>query len=79
MNAHPNLSEFVIAIRTEFEFYSERCHQIRNNNKSIKYDNDQSRICNMEATKENILIIILSNRNINNSFLFGHFFFFGKY
>ncbi|KAF0987698.1 hypothetical protein HZS_7867 [Henneguya salminicola] len=36
MNAHPNLSAFVIAIRNEFEFYSEKCHQIRKNNKSIK-------------------------------------------
>ncbi|KAF0986091.1 hypothetical protein HZS_5178 [Henneguya salminicola] len=39
INAHPNLSAFLIAIRNEFEFYSERCHQIRKNNKSIKYDN----------------------------------------
>ncbi|KAF0991202.1 hypothetical protein HZS_7039 [Henneguya salminicola] len=39
MNAHSNLSAILIAIRNEFEFYSERCHQIRNNNESIKCEN----------------------------------------
>ncbi|KAF0989544.1 hypothetical protein HZS_4455 [Henneguya salminicola] len=37
MNAPPNLSAFVTALRNKFEFYSERCHKIRKNNKSIKY------------------------------------------
>ncbi|KAF0992728.1 hypothetical protein HZS_2017 [Henneguya salminicola] len=37
LNWHPNISAFVIAIRAEFEFYSERCKQVRENGKSIRY------------------------------------------
>ncbi|KAF1745449.1 hypothetical protein MXB_2115 [Myxobolus squamalis] len=29
MNAHPNITVFVFAIRAEFKFYCKRCQQIR--------------------------------------------------
>lgn len=38
MNAHPNITAFVMAIRSEFEFYSERCEQIRKSGETIRFD-----------------------------------------
>ncbi|KAF0988537.1 hypothetical protein HZS_6387 [Henneguya salminicola] len=45
LNGHPNISAFVIVIRGEFEFYSERCKQVRENGESIR--NQGGVFCNL--------------------------------
>ncbi|KAF0987413.1 hypothetical protein HZS_1985 [Henneguya salminicola] len=39
LNAHPNICMFVEVIRNEFEFYEQRCLEIRQNGSSIRYKN----------------------------------------
>ncbi|KAF0989953.1 hypothetical protein HZS_7877 [Henneguya salminicola] len=37
LNGHLNIAVFMMAIRAQFEFYSERCKQVRENEESIRY------------------------------------------
>ncbi|KAF0985828.1 hypothetical protein HZS_6936 [Henneguya salminicola] len=40
-NAHPNLPSFISMIRSEFQYYSERCTEIRQNSSGIVYQSER--------------------------------------